>query len=238
MQRAFDSVIHDVAIQNLQVVFCLDRGGLVGEDGATHHGAFDMAYLRCIPNMVVSAPMNEVALRNLMYTAQLPGGGPFAIRYPRGSGVGMDWCHQPFELIPVGTARKLRDGDHVAVLSIGTIGNEAAKALEQLASEGVAVAHYDMRFVKPLDEQTLHEVGQRYKHVVTVENGTVLGGLGSAVAEFFTANGYLLPVTRIGIPDRYIEQGTIAQLHAECGMDVEGIYSTCKKVSKLFGVGL
>jgi 1-deoxy-D-xylulose-5-phosphate synthase len=231
MQRAFDSVIHDVAIQHLQVVFCLDRGGLVGEDGATHHGAYDMAYLRCIPNMVVSAPMNEVELRNLMYTAQLPGGGPFAIRYPRGSGTGMDWSRRPFELIQVGTARKLRSGDHIAVLSIGAVGNETAKALERLAAAGVAVAHYDMRFVKPLDEQALHEVGQKYKQVITVENGTVLGGLGSAVAEFFTANGYLLPVTRIGIPDRYIEQGTIAQLHAECGMDVEGIYNTIRSLA-------
>ncbi|MDR3184215.1 MAG: 1-deoxy-D-xylulose-5-phosphate synthase [Prevotellaceae bacterium] len=235
MQRAFDSVIHDVAIQNLQVVFCLDRGGLVGEDGATHHGAYDMAYLRCIPNMVVSAPMNEVELRNLMYTAQLSGGGPFAIRYPRGSGLGMNWSHRPFERIPVGTARKLRSGDYMAVLSIGAIGNEVVKALDRLAAEGLAMAHYDMRFVKPLDEKTLHETGQKYKHVITVENGTVLGGLGSAVAEFFTANGYLLPVTRIGIPDRYIEQGTIAQLHAECGMDAEGIYRTCKEISKLFG---
>ncbi|MDR0737535.1 MAG: 1-deoxy-D-xylulose-5-phosphate synthase [Prevotellaceae bacterium] len=235
MQRAFDSVIHDVAIQNLQVVFCLDRGGLVGEDGATHHGAYDMAYLRCIPNMIVSAPMNEVELRNLMYTAQLPGGGPFAIRYPRGSGVGLDWSRRPFEPVPLGTARKLRNGDHVVVLSIGAIGNEVSKALERLAAESVAIAHYDMRFVKPLDEKILHEAGRKYKHVVTVENGTVLGGLGSAVAEFFTANGYLLPVTRIGIPDCYIEQGTIAQLHAECGMDVEGIYSTCRKIGKLFG---
>ena len=233
MKRAFDSVIHDVAIQNLQVVFCIDRGGLVGEDGATHHGAYDMAYLRCIPNMVVSAPMNEVELRNLMYTAQLPGGGPFAIRYPRGAGVGMDWSHRPFDPVPLGTARKLRDGDRVAVLSIGAVGNEVAKALERLAAEKVAIAHYDMRFVKPLDEKILHEAGQKYKHAVTVENGTVIGGLGGAVSEFFTANAYPLPVTRIGIPDRYIEQGSIAQLHAACGMDVEGIYNTCKKIGKM-----
>ncbi len=229
MQRAYDSVIHDVALQNLQVVFCLDRGGLVGEDGATHHGAYDLAYFRCIPNMVVAAPMNEVELRNMMYTAQLPGGGPFAIRYPRGSGVGLDW-HIPFEKIDIGVARRLREGDTIALLSVGDIGNTAAKALDRLAAEGIRVAHYDMRFVKPIDENVLHEVGKKYKQVVTLENGTVLGGLGSAVAEFFTANHYLLPVTRLGIPDRFIQHGTIAQLHAACDIDAEGIYAAVKKM--------
>jgi 1-deoxy-D-xylulose-5-phosphate synthase len=212
------------------VVFCLDRGGLVGEDGATHHGAYDLAYFRCIPNMVVSAPMNEIELRNLMYTAQLPHGGPFSIRYPRGSGVGMDWEHRPFEKIDIGAARKLREGGHIAVLSIGHIGNEVVKALDRLAAEGVVVAHYDMRFVKPIDENTLHEVGKKYKQVVTVENGTVLGGLGSAVAEFFTTHNYLLPVTRIGIPDKYVEHGSMARLYAECGMDAEGIYAVINKL--------
>ncbi len=229
MQRAYDSVIHDVAIQNLQVVFCLDRGGLVGEDGATHHGAYDLAYFRCIPNMVVAVPMNEVELRNMMYTAQLPGGGPFAIRYPRGAGVGLDW-HIPFEKIDIGVARRLRDGDTIALLSVGDIGNTAAKALDRLAAEGIRVAHYDMRFVKPIDENVLHEVGKKYKQVITLENGTVLGGLGSAVAEFFTANDYLLPVTRIGIPDRFIQHGTIAQLHAACGIDAEGVYAAVKSL--------
>jgi len=225
MQRAYDSVIHDVALQNLQVVFCLDRGGLVGEDGATHHGAYDLAYFRCVPNMVIGVPMNEVELRNMMYTAQLPGGGPFAIRYPRGSGVGLDW-HIPFEKITIGTARKLRAGDTIALLSVGDIGNKASKALERLAAEGIQVAHYDMRFVKPIDEAVLHEVGKKYKKVITLENGTVLGGFGSAVAEFFTANNYPIPVTRLGIPDRFVQHGTIAQLHKECGIDAEGVYKT------------
>ena len=228
MQRAYDEVIHDVALQNLQVVFCLDRGGLVGEDGATHHGAYDLAYFRCIPNMVIAVPMNELELRNMMYTAQLPGGGPFVIRYPRGSGVGVNWQYRPFEKIAVGTARKLRDGDTIALLSVGDIGNTAAKAIERLAAEGIAVAHYDMRFVKPVDEAALHEAGKKYKQVVTLENGTVVGGLGSAVAEFFAANGYHIPVTRMGIPDRFIEQGTLDQLHHECGTDEVGIYNKLK----------
>jgi 1-deoxy-D-xylulose-5-phosphate synthase len=228
MQRAFDSVVHDVALQNLQVVLCLDRSGLVGEDGATHHGAYDLAYFRCIPNMVVSSPMNEVELRNLMYTAQLPNGNVFAIRYPRGAGAGLAWKHAPFEKITIGTSRKLRNGENTAVLSIGNIGNAVVNALDRLASEGVAVAHYDMRFAKPIDEKALHDVGRTYTRVVTVENGTVIGGLGSAVAEFFTANHYPLPVIRLGIPDKYIEQGTVAQLHAECGIDVDGIYRTIK----------
>jgi len=230
MQRAYDEVIHDVALQNLQVVFCLDRGGLVGEDGATHHGAYDLAYFRCIPNMVIAVPMNELELRNMMYTAQLPGGGPFVIRYPRGSGVGMDW-RQPFEKIAVGTARKLRGGGTTALLSVGDIGNTAAKAIERLAAEGIAVAHYDMRFVKPIDEAVLHEIGKQYKQVVTLENGAVLGGLGSAVAEFFTDHGYKLPVTRLGIPDRFVEHGALEQLHAECGTDEAGIYCTLKAVT-------
>ncbi len=231
MQRAYDSVIHDVALQNLQVVFCLDRGGLVGEDGATHHGAYDLAYFRCIPNMVVAVPMNESELRNMMYTAQLPGGGPFAIRYPRGSGVGLDW-RQSFEAIPVGKGRLLREGDDLVLLSVGDIGNNAAKAIDRLAAEGIRVGHYDMRFVKPLDEAILHEVGRKYKKVVTLENGTVLGGLGSAVTEFLTSNNYGHPVSRLGIPDRFVEHGTIKQLQVECGIDVEGIYNTLKALNQ------
>jgi len=169
-----------------------------------------------------------VELRNMMYTAQLPGGGPFVIRYPRGSGPGLDWQHQPFEKIAVGTARKLRNGDTIALLSVGDIGNAAAKAIARLAAEGIAIAHYDMRFVKPIDEAVLHEAGKKYKQVVTLENGTILGGFGSAVAEFFTAHGYNLPVTRLGIHDHFVEHGTLAQLHAECGTDEEGIYRTLK----------
>jgi 1-deoxy-D-xylulose-5-phosphate synthase len=230
MQRAFDSVIHDAALQNLQVVLCLDRSGLVGEDGATHHGAYDLAYFRCIPNMIISSPMNEVELRNLMYTAQLPNSSVFSIRYPRGAGAGLAWKGVPFEKIPIGASRKLRDGEHTAVLSIGNIGNEVVKALDRLASEGVAIAHYDMRFVKPIDEKALHNAGRKYTRVVTVEDGAVIGGLGGAVAEFFTANNYPLPVVRLGIPDKYIEQGSIAQLHAECGIDAEGIYTALKNM--------
>jgi 1-deoxy-D-xylulose-5-phosphate synthase len=181
--------------------------------------------------MVIAVPMNEVELRNMMYSAQLPDGSPFVIRYPRGAGVGMDW-HRPFEKMEVGVARKLRDGNTVVLLSVGDIGNAAAKAIERLSAEGIAVAHYDMRFVKPIDEAVLHEVAEKYKQVVTLENGAVLGGFGSAVAEFFTANGYNLPITRLGIPDRFVEHGTIAQLHAECGIDEKGIYATLRRLGE------
>ena len=231
MQRAYDSVIHDVALQNLNVVFCLDRGGLVGEDGATHQGVFDLAYFRCIPNMIVSSPMNELELRNLMYTAQLPGKGPFSIRYPRGGGIIPDW-KQPFEEIPIGKARILKDDGELAVLSIGSIGNDAAKAISRIEEdEGVKIAHYDMRFVKPIDEELLHHIAKRFSKVITVENGTIVGGLGSAVAEFFTANNYNVFVKRLGVPDRFIEHGTIAELQAECGFDIESIYKTIKELS-------
>ncbi|MEC8273766.1 MAG: 1-deoxy-D-xylulose-5-phosphate synthase, partial [Bacteroidota bacterium] len=207
MQRAYDQVVHDVAIQNLNVVFCLDRGGLVGADGPTHHGVYDMAYFRCIPNMVVSAPMNEQELRNLMYTAQLPNQGPFSIRYPRGKGVMLDW-QTPFEEIPVGQGRQLSDGDEIAILTIGHVGNFATKAIEEL--ETYSIAHYDMRFVKPLDEKLLHQIFKKHSKVITVEDGCIQGGFGSAVIEFMADHNYQAQIKRLGIPDKYVEHGTQA----------------------------
>ncbi|MDR0582660.1 MAG: 1-deoxy-D-xylulose-5-phosphate synthase [Prevotellaceae bacterium] len=227
MQRAYDQVIHDVALQNLQVVFCLDRGGLVGEDGATHHGAYDLAYFRCIPNLVIFAPMNEVELRNMLYTAQLPGMRTTVIRYPRGRGVGLDW-KRPFETIPVGKARRLCEGNDLALLSIGDIGNKAVTAIARLAGENISVQHYDMRFLKPIDEAVLHETGKKFSTVITLENGTVNGGLGGAVAEFFTTHRYPAKIIRMGIPDHFVEHGSIAQLQAQCGFDADGIYRRIK----------
>ena len=220
-QRAFDNIIHDVALLNLPVVFCFDRAGLVGEDGPTHHGAFDLAALRPVPNLTISAPMDEHELRRLMYTAQLPGKGPFVIRYPRGGGVLKDWrC--PFEEIKVGTGRKLRDGNEVAVLSIGDIGNNVTQAIKEL--ENHSIAHYDMRFLKPLDEGILHEVGRKFKRVVTVENGVRNGGLGSAVMEWLGDHGYTAQVTRLGLPtDHFVEHGKVAELQHLVGLDVESI---------------
>jgi 1-deoxy-D-xylulose-5-phosphate synthase len=222
MQRAYDQVIHDVAIQNLHVVFCLDRGGLVGADGPTHHGVYDLAYMRCIPNLVVSAPMDEQELRNLMYTSSQEHSGPFVIRYPRGTGSMVEW-QTPFEAVEIGRGRRLRNGDDVALLSIGAIGTEVVAAAEQLEAQGVSAAHYDMRFVKPLDEVLLHEVFSRFKDVITVEDGCVQGGMGSAVTEWAMEQGYAAKVVRLGVPDRYIEHGTQAQLYAECGYDAEAI---------------
>ena len=216
-QRAYDNIIHDVAILRLPVVLCLDRAGLVGEDGPTHHGAFDLAYLRPIPNLTVCSPMDEHELRRLMFTAQLPDKGPFVIRYPRGCGVQVDWrC--PLEEIKVGTGRKLKDGEDVAVLSIGPVGNNAA-----LAVEGTKAAHYDMRFLKPLDENILHEVGRKFRKVVTVENGVRNGGLGSAVLEWMSDHGYQPQVVRLGIPDEFVEHGTVPELLKIVGLDVESI---------------
>ena len=216
-QRAYDNIIHDVAILRLPVVLCLDRAGLVGEDGPTHHGAFDLAYLRPIPNLTICSPMDEHELRKLMFTAQLPDKGPFVIRYPRGCGVLVDWrC--PLEEIKVGTGRKLKDGEDVAVLSIGPVGNNAA-----LAVEGTKAAHYDMRFLKPLDEDILHEVGRRFRKVVTVENGVRNGGLGSAVLEWMSDHGYQPQVVRLGLPDEFVEHGTVQQLLEIVGLDVESI---------------
>lgn len=229
MQRAYDQVVHDVALQNLNVVFCLDRGGLAGADGPTHHGAFDIAYFRCIPNMVVSAPMNEEELRNLMYTAQLPDQGPFSIRYPRGEGVMTEW-KTPFKAIKVGTGRKLRSGSDVAVLSIGHIGNIAAKGIDALQAEGYSVAHYDMRFAKPIDEMLLHEVFGKFKHVVTIEDGCIMGGMGGAVLEFMADHGYQAQVKRLGIPDRFIEHGTQKELYTECGFDDVALVAAVKEM--------
>ncbi len=229
MQRAYDQVVHDVALQNLNVVFCLDRGGLAGADGPTHHGAFDIAYFRCIPNMVVSAPMNEEELRNLMYTAQLPDQGPFSIRYPRGEGVMTEW-KTPFKALKVGTGRKLRSGTDIAVLSIGHIGNIAAKGINALQADGYSVAHYDMRFAKPIDEMILHEVFAKFKHVVTVEDGCIMGGMGSAVLEFMADHGYQAQVKRLGIPDRWIEHGTQPELYTECGFDDKALVAAVKEM--------
>ena len=223
MQRAFDQVIHDVCIQDLPVIFCLDRAGFAGADGPTHHGAYDIAYMRCIPNMIVSAPMNEQELRNLMYTAQLPREGKaFTIRYPRGQGVMPDW-RTPFEEIEIGKGRKVKDGQEVAILTIGHIGNYAVTACESLSKQGVEAAHYDMRFVKPLDEDMLHEIFSTYKKVVTVEDGCIMGGFGSAVLEFMAENGYSAQVKRLGIPDTIVEHGDQLQLHTECDFHPEGI---------------
>lgn len=229
MQRAYDNVIHDVAIQRLPVVLCLDRAGLVGEDGPTHHGMFDLAYMRPIPNLTVSSPMDEHELRRLMYTAQLPDKGPFVIRYPRGRGVLVDWkC--PLEEIPVGRGRKLKEGRDLAVITIGPIGNTAAHAIAQVEKENPkqSIAHYDLRFLKPLDEELLHEIGTRFNHIITIEDGVKAGGMGSAVLEFMADHGYSPKLQRIGIPDHFIEHGTAAQLYALCGLDEEGI----KKVLK------
>ncbi|MES2836296.1 MAG: 1-deoxy-D-xylulose-5-phosphate synthase [Bacteroidota bacterium] len=222
MQRAYDQVVHDIALQNLPVVLCLDRGGLAGADGPTHHGAFDLAYFRCIPNMVVSAPMNEEELRNLMYTAQLGKHGPFSIRYPRGNGVMVDW-KKPFKEIAVGTGRKINNGDDVAILTIGHPGNFAVKAVAELAEKGISAAHYDMRFAKPIDETLLHEVFAKFTKVITVEDGTILGGMGSAVVEFMAEHGYSAQVKRLGMPDKWIEHGEQKELYAECGFDAEAI---------------
>lgn len=231
MQRAYDQVIHDVAIQNLHVVFCLDRGGLVGGDGATHHGVFDLAYFRCIPNMTVSSPMNEQELRNLMFTAQLDKMGPFAIRYPRGRGVLPDW-QKPMQKIEVGTGRMIRDGEDLAILSIGHIGNLVTQAIEKLSNDNISVAHYDMRFLKPIDETLLHQVGKKFKKVITVEDGTIIGGLGSAVLEFFADQNYRPQVTRLGVPDHFIDHGSQEQLYKECGYDIQGICQTVKALVK------
>ena len=232
MQRAFDQVLHDVAIQNLNVVFCLDRGGLVGADGATHHGAYDLAYMRMIPNMVVSAPMNEEELRNLMYTAQLPNQGPFSIRYPRGNGVMTEW-KTPFKAIQIGQGRKVTSGDDIAILTIGHPGNFAQKAIDSLKGSGVSIAHYDMRFVKPLDTLLLHEVFSKFNKVITVEDGCLMGGFGSAVLEFMVDQKYQAEVIRLGIPDEYIHHGTQEELWADCRFDAQSIIQTISTIFKL-----
>ncbi|MDR3119152.1 MAG: 1-deoxy-D-xylulose-5-phosphate synthase [Mediterranea sp.] len=221
-QRAYDNIIHDVAIQRLNVTLCLDRAGLVGEDGPTHHGVFDLAYLRPVPNLTIASPMNEHELRNLMYTSQLPDKGPFVIRYPRGRGMLVDW-RNPMEEIQTGKGRKLKDGMDIAVLSIGPIGNIAAKAIARAEKKGLSIAHYDLRFLKPLDAELLHEAGRKFKTIVTVEDGVINGGMGSAILEFMSDNGYSLTIKRIGVPDTFIEHGSIPELYELCGMNEEGI---------------
>ena len=232
-QRAYDNIIHDVALLNLPVVICLDRAGLVGEDGATHHGAFDMVALRTVPNITIAAPMDEHELRRLMYTAQLPGKGTFVIRYPRGRGVLADW-HCPLEEVEVGTGRKLRDGKDIAILSIGAVGNNAAKAVEGMEQDGAAVscAHYDMRFVKPLDENLLREVAGKFNKIITLEDGSREGGFGSAVLEWMDDNGYHPDIVRLGLPDRFVEQGTVAELQHITGIDVDGIRRAVENMTK------
>jgi 1-deoxy-D-xylulose-5-phosphate synthase len=229
MQRAYDQVIHDVAIQNLNVVFCLDRGGLVGADGATHHGAYDLAYMRCIPNMVVSAPMNEEELRNLMYSAQLEDRGPYSIRYPRGNGVMLDW-KTPFKEIKTGKGRKITNGEDIAILSIGHPGNFAQEAIAKMSDSGISIAHYDMRFAKPVDELLLHEIFSKFKKVITIEDGCIMGGFGSAIIEFMVDQKYQSEVVRLGIPDEYIHHGTQEELWDECGFDVSAIIKTIEKL--------
>lgn len=232
MQRAYDMVIHDVAIQNLPVVFCLDRAGLVGEDGPTHHGCYDIAYMRCIPNMIVSAPMNERELRNLMYTSQLTSTkNPFVIRYPRGEGVMPEW-KTPFEAIEIGKGRKIKDGQDVAILSFGHPGNFAASAIRTVKAEGINPAHYDMRFVKPIDKEMLHEVFGKFNKVITIEDGTIVGGFGSAVLEFMNEYGYKADVKIMGIPDRLVEHGTPKQLYEEIGLDANAIADAIRDMVK------
>ena len=231
MQRAYDMVIHDVAIQKLPVVFCLDRAGLVGEDGPTHHGCYDIAYMRCVPNMIVSAPMNEAELRNLMYTAQLESTKlPFVIRYPRGEGVMPEWKTK-MEEIQIGTGRKIKDGEDIAILTFGHPGNFAASAIRDIKAEGINPAHYDMRFVKPLDEAMLHEVFGKFNKVITVEDGTVVGGFGSAILEFMNEHGYKADVKIMGIPDRLVEHGTPKQLYDEIGIDSNGIVEALREMA-------
>ena len=225
MQRAYDMVIHDVALQKLHVVLCLDRAGLVGEDGATHHGVFDLAYFRPIPNLTIASPLNEWDLRNLMYTAY-QADGPFVIRYPRGKGEKRDWRNE-MQTLPIGKGRKLHEGTDLAILSLGPIGNEAAKAIAQVeAEQGLSIAHYDMIYLKPLDEALLQEVGQRFERIVTIENGVVAGGLGSAVLEFMADHGYTPQIRRLGVPDQFIEHGSIPELFQLCGLDAASIAHT------------
>ncbi len=233
MQRAYDQVIHDVCLQNLPVIFCLDRAGFAGADGPTHHGAYDIAYMRCIPNMVVASPMNEEELRNMMFTFQLDESQKlktaFTIRYPRGEGVMPEW-RKPLQKLEIGKGQKIKDGEDVAILTIGHIGNYAVKACEMLEKEEINAAHYDLRFVKPLDEELLHEVFQKFDKVITVEDGCVQGGMGSAVLEFMADNGYSAKLKRLGIPDRVVEHGDQLELHHECGFDPEGIAEAVRQL--------
>jgi len=229
MQRAYDQVLHDVALQNLNVVFCLDRGGVVGADGATHHGAYDLSFMRHIPNMTVSSPMNEEELRNLMYTAQLPNKGPFSIRYPRGGGVMTQW-KTAFKEIKIGTGRKIKNGNDIAFLTIGPMGNQTIKACEELESKGISCAHYDMRFAKPIDETILHEVFSKFDKIITVEDGCLMGGMGSAILEFMADHNYHTQVVRLGIPDKYVQHGTQAELYKDCNYDKDAMVKSAEKM--------
>ena len=229
MQRSYDQLIHDVALQNLDVVFCLDRGGFVGADGATHHGVYDIAFLRCIPNMTVSAPMNEQELRNLMYTAQLPNKGPFSIRYPRGNGVMLDW-ETPLEEIEIGKGRRIKDGEEIAILSIGNTGNFVVEADKYFIKEGLDIAHFDMRFVKPIDKELLHTIFQKFDKVITIEDACLQGGFGSAVIEFMVDNNYKSELVRLGVPDEFINHGTQQQLYTECYFDIGAIKESVHKL--------
>jgi len=221
-QRAFDQVIHDVALQKLNVVFCFDRAGLVGADGATHHGAFDIAMLRPIPNITISSPMNEIELRNLMYTAQLPDKGAFVIRYPRGKGSIIDW-KQPMKEIPIGKGRLISDGSEIAYLTLGPLGVNVAKAITHLKTQGITPAHYDMRFAKPLDEEILHEVMKHFRRIITVEDGSIAGGFGSAIVEFAAHHNYNVEIRTLGLPDKFIEHGSSDELYKLCGLDYESL---------------
>ena len=229
MQRAYDQVIHDVALQNLPVVFFLDRAGLVGSDGATHHGAYDLAFFRCIPGMTIASPLNEVEMRNMMYTAQLRPKGPMVIRYPRGRGVTVNW-RQPFQEMEIGKGQLLKDGADLAILSLGPIGKEATKAIEILEEEQISVAHFDMRFLKPLDNKLLKTVFSRFNRIITLEDASVVGGLGSAVIEYMNDNSYKAKVIRLGIPDRFVDQGTQEELYRECGYDALGIEAAARNL--------
>jgi len=229
MQRAYDQVIHDVAIQNLPVVFLLDRAGLVGSDGATHHGAYDLAYFRCVPNMTISSPLNEIEMRNLMYTAQLDPKGPFVIRYPRGKGLEADW-KQTFSEIEIGKGQQLKEGNDMAILSFGPIGHEATRAIEILEKEHISVAHYDMRFLKPLDNMLLKSVFSKFDKIITLEDASIIGGLGSAVIEYMNDNSYKAKVIRLGIPDRFVDHGSQEELYRECAFDAEGIVTAARNL--------
>ncbi len=231
LQRGFDEIIHDVAIQNLHVVFCIDRAGIVGEDGVTHHGSFDLAYLRGIPNLTIASPLDEHALRDLMFTAQAADHGPFAIRYPRGKCEHADW-HSEMHNVQIGKGRKLKDGSDIAVLSLGPIGNTAATAIAEAESKGISVAHYDMVFLKPLDEDLVKEAATKFRHLITIEDGTITGGLGSAVMECINDNGLDATVHRVGIPDEFVKQGTVGQLYAQCGMDKDSICNLITSIVK------
>ena len=233
MQRAYDNFIHDVALQKLPVIMCLDRAGIVGSDGATHQGQFDLAYMRCIPNLTIAAPRNEIELRHLMYTAQLPGKGAFVIRYPRGKGFLLNWQVE-FEELPIGKGECLKEGDDLAVITIGTMAQSVEKAINLIENKynGVTIAHFDARFLKPLDEELLHQIMQKYKNIITVEDGVIDGGFGSAVLEFISENKYTNKVTRLGIPDKFIEHGTPEELYKSLKLDAEGIKENIEEIIK------